>query len=95
MLVRFYAQYNARPDMLFLVTLAPLWLFVFGIDYFRWTQLIFVSIFGVFLLKSHAGLRVFRFGKLEKIILGLYMLSLGPIGINYMGPVLRRIVGLS
>lgn len=78
----FYRSNGIQLDLMFLSALAPLSLFAMGIDYFRWTQLIFVSVVAVILLKSlsgHSKLKTDTFPAARYMFIA-YVLPLGPIG---------------
>jgi hypothetical protein len=80
----FYRCYRLQYDALFVSSFAPLALFFLGIDYARWSALIFVAVLAVILIHLWDGMPPLKQAPsaLSKAILLIYMLPLGPIGID-------------
>ena len=92
-LICFYATNRAKPDTLLLSTLPPLALFFLGVDYARWSGLIFFTA----LLVVYHKVTVCRwhFNHWLTRSLGLlFFLPMGPIGIERFFPFLAQIFPL-
>lgn len=77
-----YKENELRLDLLFWSTLSPLALFVLGIDYFRWTQLIMVTVLtATFIIWKQGNRKIIKLNFVSKAVALLYVLPLGPIGI--------------
>ena len=91
--IRFYRTNAGRFDLLFAAGFAPLALFVLGTDYARWSALVFFALLSIVVIKSRIdGWRMhptdLRFGMF------VFLMPLGPVGVDYLLPVLRYAVGL-
>jgi hypothetical protein len=92
--IRFYRTNAGRFDFLFAAGFAPLALFVLGTDYARWSALVFFALLSVVLIKSRIdGWRMrpadLRYGMF------VFLVPLGPVGVDYLFPVLRYALGLA
>lgn len=94
LLWKFYKANSLRVDLVFISTLVPLTLFVLGIDYARWTHLVFVSAVLAILFHAANGKTAFSARELGFARPGLffYILPLGPIGIARALPYIEAMV---
>ena len=94
-LYHFYKKNNGRIDWIFLATLAPLSLFLLGLDYARWCSLIFCTVLIAVALKVLQSKWIINMDKAGWIIL-LFMMPVGPVGVTEFFPVLKSVTaGLS
>lgn len=83
LLWHFYRANGIRVDLVFAAALSPIALFVLGIDYFRWCQLVFVAVLGALFFHASRGRGMLELpgSALAKMALVAYLLPLGPIGV--------------
>jgi hypothetical protein len=92
-LIAFYRVNNGKPDALLLTVLAPTALFFLGLDYARWTGLIFtvgllIVYYKLTVAKWQFNHWTVRYGGL------LFLLPLGPIGVERFFPFMTQIFPL-
>jgi uncharacterized protein (TIRG00374 family) len=96
----FYRVNGLRIDLVFLTALAPIALFLLGIDYPRWCQIVFVSVLVALFFHSsqgHSRLDLPR-SWVARASLAAYLFPLGPIGtlapFPYLESFARNALGL-
>jgi hypothetical protein len=78
-----YKGNELKLDLLFWSTLSPLALFVLGLDYFRWTQLIMVTVLtATFIIWKQGNMKIMKLNFASRAVALLYVLPLGPIGVT-------------
>lgn len=90
LLTRFYQVNRGRFDVLYVMSFAPLALFVMGVDYARWCALIFMNILVVILLKI--VLEKWHFSD-PWLVRGSapFLIPLGPSGITSFFPIAKDV----
>ena len=92
-LISFYATNRAKPDILLLSSVPPLALFFLGVDYARWSALIFIT--ALLIVYHKVTVDRWHFNHWLTRSLGLlFFLPLGPIGIERFFPFLAQIFPL-
>ena len=92
-LIRFYRTNGGRCDWLFAAGFAPLALFVLGTDYARWSALVFFVLLTIVVIKSRIDGWSMRPTDLRYGMF-VFLVPLGPVGVDYLFPVLRYALGL-
>lgn len=89
----YYRANNLKIDSQFCATCTPLLLFALGIDYARWTHVIFMVCFANILIQMRRGNTSLPKSPVATLTFGTLCLPLGPVGITGFLPYIGRLTG--